>query len=172
MTKEEKQALHGLYHGCGEVVGRTVKIRSEEIIWLLNTRIPATRNWRQPNGGFQWMEADCEGDYRSELAAGRRRAERPLSHLSHSGFIQCTDRDGLFEIALTAKGAQVARELNSRFGRANHFYKEHKDGILGILLVILISVVTTLTTNFLTSSGTSKESPNFESESSARATSK
>jgi hypothetical protein len=148
VNTEEERVIHGLYHGCGKNLGVPIKYRSEEIIWLLNTKIPKTADWRQSNGGFNRMEVDGSGNYLTDLSKGRQRAAAPLSYLKESGFITCENPDGLFHISVTAKGAEVARELDTRLGRLNILYQKHKNGIIGIILTILTSIVTALATSY------------------------
>jgi hypothetical protein len=157
MNTEEKRVMHGLYYGCGKNLNDSIKYRSEEIIWLINTKIPKTAEWRQSNGGFKMMESDSTGNFLTDISKGKRRAAVPLSYLKEAGFITCENSDGLFHISVTAKGAEIARELDTRLGRINLLYRKHKDGILGILLTILVSIVTTIATNYFVASPTEQK---------------
>jgi hypothetical protein len=157
MNTEERRTLHGLYFGRGQIVGEAIKHRPEEIIWLLNTEIPRTASWRQDNGGYQIIESDKSGDYLVDLTKGRNRVRPPLSFLSECGYILWDRSDDYFAISITSKGAELARALNTRFGRINLWYKSNKDGILGVVLVALIAIATSLITNFLTQSRSKAE---------------
>jgi hypothetical protein len=50
---------------------------------------------------------------------------------------------------VTFAGADRAIRLHTRRGRADLWYREHKDGIIGLLLTVLVSCVTALITVLL-----------------------
>lgn len=147
MNSEEKQVLHGLYY-YREIVGEDFLVSSDEIVWLTRTKLPNTRNWRKQDGSLHGAQEKTE-NYLAAIGATSARAERPLSYLQQTDFIDYTKEHGRLRVSVTAKGADLARELNTFLGRLNVFYKEHKEGIIWLLLTVLVSSATSLVTNLL-----------------------
>lgn len=147
MNSEEKRVLHGLYYHR-EMVGEAIPFVSNEIVWLTRTKLPNTRNWRKQDGSLRSAEEKA-ANHLATVGATSARAERPLSYLQQSGFIDYTIQGGMFRISVTAKGADLARELDTRWGRFNVIYKEHKEGAVSLLLTVLVSLVTALLTSLL-----------------------
>jgi len=111
MNSEEKRVLHGLYY-YREMVGEQVPISSDEIVWLIRTKLPNTRNWRKQDGSLHGAEEKSE-NWLATSGATSGRAERPLVYLQQTGFIEYTKEHGAFRVSVTAKGADLARELNT-----------------------------------------------------------
>ena len=144
MNKEEEQILHGLYYHR-EIIGEEFPFTAGEINWLVNTPIPKGRKWLGPDGKLKSMESKTD-DYLASICATSAAAERPLAYLQASGYITYKKDGDVFRIAVTGSGADLARELNTFWGRANVRYKKYKDGILWFLATVLVSVVTALIT--------------------------
>lgn len=144
MNKEEEQVLHGLYYHR-EIIGEEVPFTAAEINWLVNTPIPKGREWLGPDGKLKSMESKTD-DYLAIINTTSAAAVRPLSYLQASDYITYRKDSDILRIAVTGSGADLARELNTFWGRANVRYKKHKDGVLWFLATVLVSVVTTLIT--------------------------
>lgn len=145
MNKIEAQILHGIYHHR-EMVGEDMPFTASEINWLINSCIPITKNWQDKNGKLKTLEEKNE-DYLASIGATSAAAIRPLSYLQEAGYINYKKDHNYIRISVTGKGADVARELDTKLGRANLFYKNHKNGLLWFMATILVSIITTLITN-------------------------
>ncbi len=88
MNSEEKQVLHGLYY-YREIVGEDFLVSSDEIVWLTRTKLPNTRNWRKQDGSLHGAQEKTE-NYLAAIGATSARAERPLSYLQQTDFIDYT----------------------------------------------------------------------------------
>lgn len=142
MTKSEKQIIHGLYFGATKNLTETHKYRAGEILWLVNTKIPETAKWRMDNGGLQWFEPKKSNDYLVDISKEQYEALIPLAYLKSTEHITLEENQGMFVIGLTGKGAQLARDLDTWYGRFNIWYKEHKEGVFGILITVCVSALT------------------------------
>lgn len=132
--------LHGLYYHR-EIVGEALKYSAAEINWLVHTRIPRTRLWVDAEGKLKSKEVSGD-DYLMSIGATSAQSTRPLAYLEEAGFIKYGRMAGVFKIQVTAKGAEIARQLDSWMGRRELWYSEHRDGVLGLLLTIAVSVIT------------------------------
>lgn len=140
MNKQEAQIIHGLYFHR-EMVGETIPYSANEIAWLAQTKIPETRKWKKTDGKLHSMEN--KGDnYLASVGAISAAVQRPLRYLHETGLIQYQTEHGQLRISVTAAGADIARELDSWYGRANLLYKNHKEGLLWLLITILVSLIT------------------------------
>jgi hypothetical protein len=59
--------------------------------------------------------------------------------------------DGMLYAAVTFAGADRAIRLHTRRGRVDLWYREHRDGVIGVSITVLISLVTALITVLLLS---------------------
>ncbi|MEX2163110.1 MAG: hypothetical protein WD823_02550 [Sulfuricaulis sp.] len=144
MNKEEASILHGLYY-YREIVEEEVLYSAAEINWLVHHPISKGKEWRGTDGKPQSVENETD-NYLATIGATSAAAARPLAYLQASGSIRYRKDGGGFRIAVTGTGADLARELDTCFGRLNVFYKTHKDGVLWFVATVLLSLVTTLVT--------------------------
>ena len=73
--------------------------------------------------------------------------ELPLRYLQYRRLITYARRsDGMLYAAVTFAGADRAIRLHTRRGRMDLWYREHRDGFVGMTLTILISLITALVT--------------------------
>jgi len=142
MNKQEAQILHGLYYHR-EIVGEENLYSASEINWLVHTPIPKGKEWQGPDGRLKTIETKTD-NYLATIGATSAAAARPLAYLQACGYITYKKDGGGFRVAITGTGADLARELNTFWGRANVLYKKHKDGILWFLATVLVSLITTL----------------------------
>jgi len=122
-------------------------------------RVGEGRNWFK-DGKFQTMEGQ-EDPPVSRFALFTAEEERPLRYLEKAGFIQW-DRvlaSNSLRLRVTVEGADYARQLGSRLGRANLWYRGHKDGLLGLTTTILVATATALVTSSIRSQGASSSAP-------------
>lgn len=144
MNKEESRILHGLYHHR-EIVGEELPYSAGEINWLANTPIPKGKLWLGEDGKLKSLETEAE-NYLASIGATSAAAGRPLAYLQAAGYITYKKDSNLFRIAVTGSGADLARELDSFWGRMNVLYKNNKDGLLWLIATVLVSLITTLVT--------------------------
>ena len=144
MNKEEEKILHGLYFNR-EIVGEDVPYSPSEINWLIKSSIENGKKWRGKDGNLQSIYNESD-NYLESIGATSAAAQRPLSYLQDAGYIIYKKDSNYFRIAVTGKGADIARELDTRMGRFNLIYKKNKDGILWFIATVLVSLITTLLT--------------------------
>lgn len=144
MNMEEARLLHGLYYHR-EIVGEELPYSAAELNWLVQTPIPNGKQWLGEDGKLKSIETMAD-DYLASIGATSAAAGRPLAYLEASGYIKYRKDANFFRIAVTAIGADLARELDTRLGRINILYKKHKDGVLWFLATVLISLITALLT--------------------------
>jgi len=142
MNKDEEKILHGIYYHR-EIVGEEVVYKASEINWLIRNELNNGKNWMGKDGKLQSVDNEHD-DYLATIGATSAAAERPLAYLHEAGYIKYTRNSGYFRIAVTSKGADVARELDTFIGRANLLYKNNKDGLLWFLATVLVSLITAL----------------------------
>jgi len=147
MNKEEEQILHGLYYDR-QVVGEEMIYAAKEINWLANTPISKGREWRNSDGKCKSIEEKKE-DWLASICATGAVALKRLSYLQTSGYITFKKEGDYFRITVTGSGADLARELDTFWGRRNIQYKKHKDGVLWFIATVLVSLITTLITIYL-----------------------
>ena len=111
---------------------------------------PETSNWRGRDGKLKACSEPGD-DWLESLAATRAAASRPLLYLSATGYITLEQGAGAgaFRISVTARGADLARKLDSRLGRADLRYRDNKDGLIWVLVTVMVSFITTVLTNWL-----------------------
>lgn len=141
MNTIEAKILHGLYYHR-EMVDEPMPYTAAELNWLAHASWKDGRNWQGPDGKLKASESEGD-DYLAQIRATSATAQRPLRYLEASGYVNWNGTGGL-RIAVTAKGADVARELDSALGRMDLFYKEHKDGLIWFLATVLVSLITAL----------------------------
>lgn len=146
MNQEEARLLHGLYYHR-EIVGEELPFTAAELNWLVNTSIPEGKKWKGEGGKLKSLESDAD-DYLAGIGATSAAASRPLAYLQSHGYIRYKKGSNFLRIAVTGAGADVARELDTFWGRVNLLYKRHKDGVLWLLATVLVSLITTLVTRW------------------------
>ena len=121
----EKRVLHGIYYHR-QMVGEFMPYRAPELNWLIAHPYHEHSEWQ--NGQLQMLQSPCW------LAGGSWKTTAEYwqtSSLSGSKGIPWAEPWRGFRMAVTAEGADMARELHNWHGRINLFYKEHKDGFSG-----------------------------------------
>jgi len=141
---DEDRILHGLYYHR-EAIDEDMQVSGEQILWLAMHPLQEGETWER-DGQLQSLDVEqFPQEIRPKLIAAK--LELPLRYLQYRRLIKYVkQRDATNIVAVTFAGADRAIRLHSRRGRLDLWYKEHKDGILGLSLTVLISFVTALLT--------------------------
>lgn len=138
--------LHGLYHHR-EMVDEEIICTGSEILWLMRHPLADGAHWHK-GGHFQTEDhSRPAGATAFKLVTAEQ--GRPLTYLSARGLITYK-RDKILSVlrlAVTYTGADRARKLHTRWGRAELWYQDHKDGIVGLLVAALVAMVVSLLVN-------------------------
>lgn len=152
MTLNEKKLLLGLYLKS-KTVDNEIVYFVPELDWLIQHSLNEVANWQRETSGVKATESELDPSYEaySKLLSKKCIIKEALSFLKGKHYIICEDRDSMsFKISVTIKGCEVARELQSLWGRMNIWYKSHKDGLLWFIVTILTSIVVSFVTTLLT----------------------
>ncbi len=141
---DEDRILHGLYY-YRENIDEEVPVTGEQILWLAMHPLREAEAWYK-DGELQSVDTGVfPEDVQSKLSTAK--LELPLRYLQYRRLIRYTRRgDALISVAVTFAGADRAIRLHTWRGRMDLWYREHKDGILGIAMTMLVSFVTALVT--------------------------
>ena len=141
---DEDRILHGLYY-YRENIDEDVQVSSDELLWLAMHPLRDGDAWHK-NGELQALKAsEFPEDIRAKLLTAK--LELPLRYLQYRRLIKYARRsDGMLYAAVTFAGADRAIRLHTRRGRLDLWYRENKDGIVGVSITVLISLVTALLT--------------------------
>jgi hypothetical protein len=141
---DEDRILHGLYYHR-EAIDQDLQVTGEQILWLAMHPLAEGETWER-DGQLQSLDVQqFPQEIRAKLIAAK--LELPLRYLQYRRLIKYVkQRDATNIVAVTFAGADRAIRLHSRRGRLDLWYKEHKDGILGLSITVLISFVTALLT--------------------------
>ena len=137
---DEDRILHGLYY-YRENIEEDVQVTSEQLLWLAMHPLREGDAWRR-DGKLQSLDASAfPDDVRAKLLTVK--IELPLRYLQYRRLITFARRsDGTIYAAVTFAGADRAIRLHTRRGRLDLWYREHRDGILGVTITVLISLIT------------------------------
>ena len=138
MNTHEERILHGLYYHR-QIVGEEISFTAGELNWIANASLQDGKKWLK-DGRLQSLESKAD-DYLLSISTTSAAAERPLAYLKAAGCITYTKNSGWFRIAVTGTGADIARNLDTFWGRANLRYKQHRDGVLWFILAAFVSLV-------------------------------
>jgi hypothetical protein len=141
---DEDRVLHGLYF-YRESIEEDIQLSGDEILWLAMHPLREGDAWHT-EGELQALDAtEFPLEIRTKLLTAK--LELPLRYLQYRRLIKFTKRsDGMLVVSVTFAGADRAIKLHTRRGRADLWYREHKDGALGIAITALVSLLTALTT--------------------------
>ncbi len=137
---DEDRILHGLYYHH-ENIDEDVQVTGDQVLWLAMHPLREGESWSK-EGELQGVDASTFPDeIRSKLLTAK--LELPLRYLQYRRLIKYTRRnDATLVIAVTFAGADRAIRLHTRRGRMDLWYREHKDGILGMVATVVVSFVT------------------------------
>jgi hypothetical protein len=141
---DEDRILHGLYY-YRESIDEDVQVSSEQLLWLAMHPLGESDAWHK-DGKLQSLHAaDFPEEIRAKLITAK--LELPLRYLQYRRLITYAKRsDGMLYAAVTFAGADRAIRLHTRRGRMDLWYREHRDGIVGVTITILIAFITALIT--------------------------
>jgi hypothetical protein len=141
---DEDRILHGLYY-YRENIDEDVQVSSEQLLWLAMHPLRDGEAWYK-NGKLQHLDASgFPEEIRSKLITAK--LELPLRYLQYRRLIKYARRsDGMLYVAVTFAGADRAIRLHTRRGRLDLWYRENKDGIVGVTITVFIAFVTALIT--------------------------
>src|ERR1700675_4936233 len=136
--------LHGLYY-YRENIDEDVQVSSNELLWLAMNPLRDGAAWLK-DGMLQSLDAsEFPVDVRAKLLTAK--LELPLRYLQYRRLIKYARRsDGMLYAAVTFAGADRAIRLHTRRGRMDLWYREHRDGIVGVSITVFISFITALLT--------------------------
>ena len=141
---DEDRILHGLYY-YRENIDEDVQVASEQLLWLAMHPLREADAWHK-EGKLQSLDvSEFPEEIRGKLITAK--LELPLRYLQYRRLITYARRsDGMLYAAVTFAGADRAIRLHTLRGRMDLWYREHRDGIVGIAITILISLITALIT--------------------------
>lgn len=145
MTRaDEDRLLHGLYFHR-ESIDEEISVSGEQLLWLAMHPLREAEAWER-NGELQDLDTETfPAEIRVKLLAAK--LELPLRYLQYRRLIKYVkNRDGTFSVSVTFAGADRAIRLHSARGRVDLWYREHRDGVVGLAFTVLISFVTALLT--------------------------
>lgn len=141
MNGDERRVLHGLYCDAAHHAFREVWASSEQLLWLMQRRWPCcVRKWRSREG-LQSADPDRDEDSLRSEGEPLPRIEETLRLLQHDGYIERVAPSHQMELRLTSKGIKEARRLNRPFGYLDSWYREHRWGVVGLIVPVLFSGV-------------------------------
>jgi hypothetical protein len=145
--EDEDRILHGLYY-YRENIDEDVPVTVEQILWLAMHPLRDGDGWGKEGEPQSVDTSVFPDDVQSKLSTAK--LELPLRYLQYRRLIRYTNRaDGTILAAVTFAGADRAIRLHTRRGRMDLWYREHKEGILGVGITVLVSCLTALITVLL-----------------------
>jgi hypothetical protein len=141
---DEDRILHGLYY-YRENIDENVQVSTEQLLWLAMHPLREADAWDK-EGKLQSLDAsEFPDEIRAKLITAK--IELPLRYLQYRRLITYTRRsDEMVYAAVTFAGADRAIRLHTRRGRMDLWYRERRDGIVGLTITLLVSVITAMIT--------------------------
>jgi hypothetical protein len=145
---DEDRILHGLYYHR-ENIDEEVPLTGDQVLWLAMHPLREGESWNN-EGELQSVDTSAFPDeIRSKLVTAK--LDLPLRYLQYRRLIKYARRDdAMLSVAVTFAGADRAIRLHTRRGRMDLWYREHKDGIFGLVTTVFVSLVTALIVVLLT----------------------
>jgi hypothetical protein len=145
---DEDRILHGLYY-YRENIDEDFSASGEQVLWLSMNPLRDGEAWNK-EGQLQSVDTSAfPAEIQTKLVTAK--LELPLRYLQYRRLIRFTKRtDATLYIAVTFAGADRAIRLHTRRGRMDLWYREHKDGALGLATTVIVAMVTALLTVLLT----------------------
>jgi hypothetical protein len=141
---DEDRILHGLYY-YRESIDEEFIVDNEQVIWLAMHPLREGDTWNKDDRPQSVDTSAFPADVQSKLLTAK--LELPLRYLQYRRLIKYTKKDeATLSVAVTFAGADRAIRLHTRRGRMDLWYREHKDGILGLAATVLVALVTALIT--------------------------
>lgn len=144
---DEDRILHGLYY-YRESIDEEVQVSGEQVLWLAMHPLREGEAWNKEDRPQSVDATAFPADVQSKLVTAK--LELPLRYLQYRRLIKYSGRsDATLSIAVTFAGADRAIRLHTRRGRMDLWYREHKDGIFGVVVTVFVSLVTAVITVLL-----------------------
>jgi hypothetical protein len=141
---DEDRILHGLYY-YRENIDEEVPVIAEQLLWLAMHPLREGDAWCKDDA-LQSVDTSLFPDEVQEKLTTVK-LELPLRYLQYRRLIKYTRRtDGTILVAVTFAGADRAIRLHTRRGRLDLWYREHKDGIFGLVTAAFVACLTALIT--------------------------
>lgn len=144
--EDEDRILHGLYYRR-EDIDEEMTVSGEQLLWLAMHRLRDGEHWVRDGEPQGFDSSNVPPEIQSKLETAK--LALPLRYLQYRRLIRYSERSDDFSIAVTFAGADRAIRLHTRRGRMDLWYREHKDGILGLAVTILVSFLTAMITVLL-----------------------
>ena len=139
MNSQEAKLLHRLYYHR-EAILEFYPYGTEELYWAMY----ADRKFQWPmSTGELRTKSMLTKPLTNSLQFTRHAVEMAVVYLVEKKYIE---RDGL-RLRVTVEGAEVAREMNTRIGRINIWFKNHKDGLFWLVGTSAVSFITSVFTS-------------------------
>jgi hypothetical protein len=122
-----------------------VRVTGVQLLWLAMHPLRDGETWHK-DGHLQSVDTSAfPADIRSKLVTAK--LELPLRYLEYRRLVKYTRfNDATLSVAVTFAGADRAIRLHTRRGRMDLWYRERKDGMLGLFMTVAISMITALLT--------------------------
>ena len=145
---DEDRILHGLYYHHQDI-DEEVSLSGEQLLWLAMHPLREGESWSTEGVPQSFDTSAVPVEIQSKLVTAK--LELPLRYLQYRRLIKYETRnDATLSVAVTFAGADRAIRLHTRRGRMDLWYREHKDGILGLATTVIVSFVTALIAVLLT----------------------
>jgi hypothetical protein len=144
---DEDRILHGLYYQH-QAIDEDISLSGEQVLWLAMNPLRDGESWSKDGVPQSFDTSIVPDEIKSKLLAAK--LELPLRYLQYRRLIRYAKRgDATLSIAVTFAGADRAIRLHTRRGRLDLWYREHKDGILGLAMTVIVAFLTALVTVLL-----------------------
>ena len=130
-----------------------IKIESSELAWLLYNGLT---NWRVESGWQKIRYSLDDTSFFDLQSNDKSKVTKELSILKANEciyFDRPTGFDGFFQITLRPKGLIRAERLSSRLGKIELWYRENKNGILGLVVTVVVAIITAYITSKIVTKG-------------------
>ena len=142
--KDEDRILHGLYY-YRESIDEEFMATSDQILWLAAHSYVEGTGWFKSDDLQSFDSSVVPVEYRKKLLMSK--FELPLRYLHYRRLIKLARAgEDMVNISVTFAGADRAIRLHTLPGRMEMWYRERKDGFLGLVTTILVSLITALVT--------------------------
>lgn len=147
MNKDEDRILHGLYSFRG-LIDERIPVTGAELEWLAHHTLREGREWHR-DGKFQTLDRS-QGPQDTRFTAFTAQQTRPLRYLAECGLIIINKAPGSIQIfEVTKAGAERARRLQTWYGRVDLWYRDRKEGVVGLWIPTVAAITTSILTNWV-----------------------
>ncbi|MEA3150832.1 MAG: hypothetical protein QOD56_1771 [Gammaproteobacteria bacterium] len=145
--KDEDRILHGL-HYYRESLDEEFTVNSDQILWLAAHSYADGAHWYKDDDFQSFDSTVVPVELRKKLLTSK--FDLPLRYLHHRRLIRMARAgEETVDLAVTFAGADRAMRLHTLFGRMELWYRERRDGLLGLVATIVVSLITALMTVYV-----------------------